>query len=233
MINVLKPFLFLLATDSGSLESVAIDIPKNRISIGIHHLHFFDGNRGSWSTKSAEYYGLIGSFGINYQRALKNNQYFEVGIYPYLRNRYHLDRGYNQINQSKKGDVLSREMGVVYVRYGNQYRIIQNKKSGIFLKTGGDMMYRFGTGDHVFLGAYPGGFDFASTMVKSNGIGLGGNLGVFYLFKKHWECALDATLSYVFEKGTYEETAPPYSSYYLYKIPRFMFNVGVKVGVRF
>lgn len=226
-INCFIFYLLVSAPVYGETDTLRIN--KNKISLGISNINFFDSNRPAWSTESANYFGWLGSFNISYIRELKNNCFLELSAIPYLRNTYRQDRGH--VNQ--KGDILSKEIGVAVFKFGKTMPINYLTQIKPHVDFSIDALYRFGTGDDIYLGAYQNGFDFASVVVQNSGIGLGSSTRLSFDLLKRINISVEASYWYVFENGKYEEYSPPFEKSYEYKPSRNMMTFQPKIGFLF
>lgn len=181
VITFLITFLVIVSASADTITKIN---SKNLITIGVININFFDNNNPAWSTKSANYYGLIGSFNVSYKRLIKNKLFLELSVIPYLRNSYSQDRGNANPKFNQKGDILSKEIGVAVFKFGKTIPINYLTQIKPHFDFSIDALYRFGTGDHVYLGAYPNGFDFASVVVQNSGIGLGTSTRISFALLK-------------------------------------------------
>lgn len=228
-LNINWFILYLLVSAPVYGETDTLRINKNKISLGISNINFFDSNRPAWSTESANYYGLFGSFNVSYKRELKNNLFLELSAIPYLRNTYSQDRG----NVNQKGDILSKEIGIAVFKFGKRMPINYFTQIKPHVDLSIDALYRFGTGDDIYLGAYPNGFDFASVIVQNSGIGLGTSTRLSFDLLKRINISVEASYWHVFENGKYEEYSPPFEKSYEYKPSRNMMTFQPKIGFLF
>ncbi len=223
--------IYLLASVSAYADT--LNIKKNTISIGVSNINFFDNNRTTWSTKSADYYGLLGSFNVSYKRTLNHNLFLELSAIPYLRNTYSQDRGNTNPKSNQKGDILSKEIGVAVLKFGRTLTTNNPTQITPHFDFSIDALYRFGPGDDIYLGAYQNGFDFASVVVQNSGIGLGTSTRISYVLLKRMNISLEASYWHVFENGKYEEHSPPLAQNYKYTPPRNMLIFQPKIGFLF
>jgi hypothetical protein len=202
---------------------------KNTISLGISNINFFDNTTASWSTESRKYYGLIGSFNLSYNRKINENYLLSLNLTPFCQNAY-----VSEVNSNNyKGTVLSRAFGIASVDFGKNFRTAKIRNFVLESDNCFKFLYRFGTGDEIFLGRYPGSFETVSEEVNFLGMGLGVATNFHITYSKCLIFSLELSYSHVFENGKYEEFSPPFAEYYKYTPPRNMLILQPKIGFIF
>lgn len=202
---------------------------KNTLSIGISNINFFDKTKASWSTKSRDYYGLIGSFSLSYKRKMNKNYFYSMNVTPFLRNGYYAPWK----SDYEKGNLLSRAFGIASVDFGRSSRTIKFRNFAFGSDYSVKFLYRFGTGDEIFLESYSSSVNYASEEVNFSGVGLGITTNFHFIISNRITFSMETGFCHVFENGKYEELSPPFFEYYKYTPPRNMLVFQPKIGILF
>lgn len=233
MIKAIVAFILFLGVVSTYADTTPkYNLLKNHLQFGLTSINFKDGygflandNRGIISLRYSR-------LSFNYERFLRNR--YSVGInYTFFTQRgYYKTRNQTSVNDSKHGDLLYRFVAFSIINVSKYFDVISLGNAKIFFKTSLLGGRRWGA-DHIFLGAFPGGFDYASTRVQSKGFGLGAGSEIGVIAYKHFSLSASLNFMHVFEKGKFEEQSPPFAEYYKYTPPKNMFVFQPKIGFLF